>query len=131
MIVPSYTFRQIKELLPDLHDNAIYKLIAENKVKRWTPNQYENQNVRNGYLYDKFHIDYIVNPNITLPAGISFKSNGDIKPRQYKLGEKVSFWDGRNKFNGMVVEVKRDNVYKVYSVGIGRFELEWFLLGRP
>jgi len=132
MLIQSYIFSEAKALFPHYSNSAFRTILLENRVKSWSPNEGENyrSNHQKFLLYDKLHIDFLLNPNIELPKGISFKLyNMDIYPIQFTQGDNVSFWEGSYKWEGKVKEVLKNDTYKVHNPQIGHHFKRWFELG--
>ena len=131
MFVQSYIFSEAKALFPNYSNSAFRTLLLENKVKFWRPGEGEHNRSNHAklYLYDKLHIDFLLNPCIELPKGASFKRYClDIVPIQFKSGDKVSFWEGSYKWDGTVKGVMENDTYKVFNSQIGNHNKRWFEL---
>ena len=129
--IPSYTLPQIKEYFPDMSESTLRRFLLDRNVTRWKPTQREKMTHGPAeMLYSKKQVDNLRHP-IVIQEEVRPKKSfiPDVVPIQFRLGNKISFWEGSYKWDGTVKEVMGNDTYKVFNNQIGHHLKRWFEVG--
>jgi hypothetical protein len=119
-----YSIKQISEML-DEGRTAVRWRLNHKGFKGLTFYQGRKKSV----LFSQSEVDAIIIVKTNLYQGLTTVAANDLQPPIYKQGDKVNFYQGRNKFIGTVKLALKGDSYRVDSSEIGVIDLRWFEMG--